>query len=83
VGGASSLHCGGGRIFFDWAPFSGNTLTGEPVVPGDGQLVTLGRRYCTRDDFMSGFMVSIGVMDALVHHCVAAMVVRVYGSLAT
>jgi hypothetical protein len=32
---------------------------------------------------MSGSMVSIGVMDALVHRCVAAMIVRVYGSLAT
>jgi hypothetical protein len=32
---------------------------------------------------MSGSVVSIGVMDALVHRCVAAMVVRVYGSLVT
>jgi hypothetical protein len=32
---------------------------------------------------MSGSVVSIGAMDALVHHCVVAMVVRVYGSLAT
>jgi hypothetical protein len=36
-----------------------------------------------REDFMSGSMVSIGAMDALVHHCVAAMLVRVYGSLVT
>jgi hypothetical protein len=32
---------------------------------------------------MSGSEVSIGAMDALVHCCVATMVVRVYGSLAT
>ena len=32
---------------------------------------------------MSGSVVSIGVMDALAHHCVAVMSVRVYGSLAT
>jgi hypothetical protein len=32
---------------------------------------------------MSGSMVSIGAMDALVHHCVETMVVRVYGSLVT
>jgi hypothetical protein len=32
---------------------------------------------------MSGSVVSIRAMDALVHHCVIAMVVRVYGSLAT
>jgi hypothetical protein len=36
-----------------------------------------------RDDFILGFVVSIRVMDALVHHCVVAMVVRVYGSLVT
>jgi hypothetical protein len=32
---------------------------------------------------MSGSMVSIDVMDALVHRFVAVMVVRVYGSLVT
>jgi hypothetical protein len=32
---------------------------------------------------MSGSVVSIGAMDALLHRCVAAMIVRVYGSLAT
>jgi hypothetical protein len=32
---------------------------------------------------MSGSVVSIGAMDALVHRCVAAMIVRVYGSLTT
>jgi hypothetical protein len=32
---------------------------------------------------MSSSMVSIGVIDSLVHHCVAVMVVRVYGSLTT
>jgi hypothetical protein len=69
--------------FLTGLPFRGTPLPTEPVVPGDGQLVTLGRRYCMRDDFMSGSVVSIGAMDALVHRCVAAMVVRVYGSLAT
>jgi hypothetical protein len=32
---------------------------------------------------MSGSVVRIGAMDALVHHCMAAMIVRVYGSLVT
>jgi hypothetical protein len=32
---------------------------------------------------MSGSVVSIGAMDALAHRCIAAMIVRVYGSLAT
>jgi hypothetical protein len=31
---------------------------------------------------MSGTVVSIGAMDALAHRCIAAMIVRVYGSLA-
>jgi hypothetical protein len=32
---------------------------------------------------MSENVVSIGGMDALVHCCIAAMIVKVYGSLAT
>jgi hypothetical protein len=32
---------------------------------------------------MSGSMVRIGAMDSLVYHCIASMIVRVYGSLAT
>jgi hypothetical protein len=32
---------------------------------------------------MLGTVVSIGAMDALAHHCIEAMIVRVYGSLAT
>ena len=32
---------------------------------------------------MSNIVVSIGVIDALAHRFIAAMIVRVYGSLAT
>jgi hypothetical protein len=32
---------------------------------------------------MSGTVVSISAIDALAHRCIAAMIVRVYGSLAT
>ena len=32
---------------------------------------------------MSGTMVSISAIDSLAHHCIAAMIVRIYGSLAT
>jgi hypothetical protein len=32
---------------------------------------------------MLGSLMSIGVMDSLVHHCMEAMIVRVYKSLAT
>jgi hypothetical protein len=31
---------------------------------------------------MSDTVVNIGAMDTLVHRCIAAMIVRVYGSLA-
>ena len=39
--------------------------------------------YCTEDEFMSGSVVRIGVMDSLVHRCIAVMILSVYGSLAT
>jgi hypothetical protein len=32
---------------------------------------------------MSGTVVSISVIDSLAHRCIAAMIVRIYGSLAT
>jgi hypothetical protein len=32
---------------------------------------------------MSGSVVRIGVMEALVHRCVASMILRVYGSFPT
>jgi hypothetical protein len=69
--------------FLTGLPFQGTPLPVEPVLPGDGQLATLGRRYFSRENIMSGSIVSIGAMDALVHHCVVAMIVRVYGSLTT
>jgi hypothetical protein len=69
--------------FLTGLPFQGTPLPAEPMLPGDGHLATLARRYCSRENFMSGSMVSIGAMDSLVHCCMAAMVVRVYGSLMT
>jgi hypothetical protein len=72
-----------GCVFLDWAPFWGIPLPAEPVLPGDGQLADLAQTYCSREDFMSGSVVRIGAMDALVHRFIAAMIVRVYGSLAT
>jgi hypothetical protein len=69
--------------FLTGLPFRGTPLPAEPVLPADVSLATLGRRYCSRENYMSGSIVSIGAMDALAHRCVAAMIVRVYGSLAT
>jgi hypothetical protein len=69
--------------FLTGLPFRGSPLPVDPLLPGDGQLVDLAQTYCTGEDFMSGSVVRIGVMDTLVHRCIAAMIVRVYGSLAT
>jgi hypothetical protein len=69
--------------FLTRLPFRGMPLPAEPVLPGDVVLVTVGQRYCSRANFMSSTVVSIGAMDALAHPCIAAMIVRVYGSLAT
>jgi hypothetical protein len=83
VGRENRLHCGGGYILFDWAPFSRNLLLAERVLPTDISLATLGWRYYSRENYMSGSIMSIGAMDALAHHCVVVMIVRVYGSLVT
>jgi hypothetical protein len=80
---ADPLHCGGGCIFSDWAPLSGNAPTTEPVLLRDITLATIGERYCSGENFMSGTVVSISAIDSLAHHCIATMIVRVYGSLAT
>jgi hypothetical protein len=69
--------------FLTGLPFQETLLPMELVLPRDGQLVVLALRYCTGENYISGSMVSIGVMDTLVHRCVEMMVVRVYGSLAT
>jgi hypothetical protein len=69
--------------FLTGLPFCGTPLSVESVVPGDGQLVVLGQRYCSRENFMSGSVVSIGAMDSLVHCCMEVIIVRVYGSLVT
>jgi hypothetical protein len=64
-------------------PFRGTPLPAKPMLPINVSLVTLGRRYCSRENYMSCSVMSIGVMDALAHRCVAAMIMRVYGSLVT
>jgi hypothetical protein len=69
--------------FLTGLPFWGVPLPTEPVLPRDLTLETVGRRYCSGQNFMSGMVVSIGSIDALVHRCIAGMIVRVYGSLAT
>jgi hypothetical protein len=69
--------------FLTGIPFRGVPLLAEPVLPRDLTLVIVGQRYCSSPNFMSGMVVSIGSIDSLVHRCIATMIVRVYGSLAT
>jgi hypothetical protein len=68
---------------FSISLFWGTPLPTEPVLPRDVELVIVDQRFYSRVNFMSGSIVSIGAVDALAHHCIAAMIVRVYGSLAT
>ena len=63
-------------------PFRGTPLPTELVLPRDVALVIVGWRFCSGVNFMLGMVVSVGVMDALAHQCIATIIVRVYGSLA-
>jgi hypothetical protein len=69
--------------FLTRLPFRGTLLPAEPVIVGEGQLATLAQTYYLGEDFVSGSVVRIGDMDALVHHCMAVMIIRVYGLLVT
>jgi hypothetical protein len=69
--------------FLTGLPFRGTPLLTELVLPRDTLLVMVGQRYCSRLNYMSETVVSIGAMDALAHRCIATMIVRVYGSLVT
>jgi hypothetical protein len=69
--------------FLTRLPYRGTPLLVEPVLPRTIVLADIGQRYCSGQDFMSGTVVSIGEIDSLVHHCIAAMIVWIYGSLVT
>jgi hypothetical protein len=64
-------------------PFWGMALPVDPQLPRDVHLVDVARRYCSRPNTMLGSVILIKVMDALLHQCIAAMIVRIYESLAT
>jgi hypothetical protein len=83
AGRADCLHCGGGCVLFDWAPISGNAPTGRASVTEGAS---------TSDNWLE---ILFGA-ELYVRHChenwgdgcprascIAAMIVRVYGSLAT
>jgi hypothetical protein len=69
--------------FLTGLPFRGMHLLAKLVLPRDTPLTTVGRRYCSGLNYMSDTVVSFGAMDALAHRCIATMIVRVYGLLAT
>jgi hypothetical protein len=69
--------------FLTGLPFRGTPLPAEPVLPRDTPLAMVGQRYCSGPNYMSSTVVSNGAMDALAHRYIAAMIVRVYGSLVT
>jgi hypothetical protein len=69
--------------FLTGLPFQGTPLPAESVLPRGTFLKTIGRRYCSGQNFMSGTVVSIVAIYSLVHRCISAMIVRIYGSLAT
>jgi len=68
--------------FLTGLPFRGTPLPTKPVLPRDTSLATVGQRYYSGHNYMSKIVVSIRAMDALAHHFIATMIVRVYGSLA-
>jgi len=69
--------------FLTGLPFQGTLLPTEPVLPRGTQLQEVTERYCLGENYMSGIVVSINGIDLMLHRCIAAMIVRVYGSLAT
>jgi hypothetical protein len=69
--------------FLTGLPFWGMPLPAEPVLPRDTTLATIGERYCSGWDFMSGTVVSINAIDSLAHRCIVTMTVHIYGSLVT
>ena len=68
--------------FLTGLPFRGTPLPTDPVLLRDTPLQEVTKRYCSGEHYMTGTSVSISGIDALLHRCIAAMIVRVYGSRA-
>jgi hypothetical protein len=52
------------------------------MLPRDTDLEEVVERYCSGEHYMTGSSVRIRVIDALLHRCIAVMIVWVYGTLA-
>jgi hypothetical protein len=68
--------------FLTGLPFQGTPFPAEPMLPRDTPLQEVAVRYCSGERYMTGSSVQISALDALLHECVVAMIVRVYGSTA-
>jgi hypothetical protein len=66
--------------FLTGLPFWGTLLPTSPVLPRETELAEVAGRFCLGGHYMTGLSVCINVLDVLLHRCVAAMIVRVYGS---
>jgi hypothetical protein len=66
--------------FLTGLPFQGTLLSAVPMLPRDIQLRTVAEQYCSGEDYMTGTSVRISGIDVLLHRCIAAMIVWVYGS---
>ena len=68
--------------FLTGLPFRGTPLLAVPVLLRDIDLRDVTERYCSGEHYMTGSSVCISTIDVLLHRCVAAMIVRVYGTRA-
>jgi hypothetical protein len=62
--------------------FRGTSLPADHVLPRDIHLETVAERYCSGDNYMTRLTMSISGINVLLHRCIVAMIVRVYGSRA-
>ena len=68
--------------FLTGLPFRGTPLPAVPVLPRETDLAEVAGRFCSGGHYMTGSSVRISAIDVLLHRCVAAMIVRVYGTRA-
>jgi hypothetical protein len=68
--------------FLTGLPFRGKPFPVVPMLPRDTDLAEVVERYCSDEHYMTGSSVRISAIDVLLHRCIAAMIVRVYGTQA-
>ena len=66
--------------FLTGLPFQGTLLSAVPALPRDTDLAEVAERYCSGEHYMTGSSVRIRAIDVLLHRCIEAMIVWVYGT---